>query len=147
MSREDVREFRICVSVNHDLWTCTESSLAQVTDEGTARVDELSRRALEIHDTRMRASTILTVREVPGYSNVLLSNEPDGYTVAYRAVQELADLLRGHVPLAFLEPVDRVCLSYRVTLESQSEQQDSPFRHGWDIVRMTVYKFREPLDE
>ena len=77
--------------------------------------------------------------------NVLLRDEPDGDAVADGGVEETADLFRRHVSRAFLKPTKRI--DYRLCKSSLKRvadahvclcelKQNSPFGHGWNIVRV-----------
>jgi hypothetical protein len=80
---------------------------------------------------------------------VLLSDEPHGESVADSGVEEIADLFRGHVLGAFLKPAPKkdnnvVFLNESFFLKDVREslrdgdEQNSPFRHRWDIVRVVT---------
>ena len=105
-SERHSRERRVCISVDDDLWARTKGRLAEVLDEGAAYADEFLGRARKVHDAEMITLSV-AVREVPRNSDVLLRNEAYRYAVPYSIIQELADLLRGQVSRAFLEPFRR----------------------------------------
>ena len=108
------RKGRVRIPVNDDAWARAESGLAQVAHELAAHPDQLLGGALEIHDSDV-VTVIVAVCKGSGYSNVLFRNQSYRYAVAYRTIQELADLLRRHITLTFLkavlgaEPSDCVC--------------------------------------
>ena len=132
------RKGRVRIPVNDDAWARAECGLAQVAHELATHPDQLLGGALEVHDSDV-VTVIVAVCKGSGDSNVLFRNQSYRYAVAYRTIQELADLLRRHVPLALLEPAHRRDVNLYVTYSNLTHPH-SPFRHRRYVICVTVYK-------